>query len=267
VDRQLKSTLIVIGVIALLGMGAAADQIRERMLTDRPLAVTPSTLHSIVVRSQGLPERRFEHRLGHWRMTAPYDAAVADATVQSLIGVLRAPSHQRYPEKEFDPGAIGLANPVASIEFDGVVYPFGAQSALHQERYVRSGHEIVLVPDRYLVLLTQPAEQLVDPRPFADFAEIADIRAGGSSLPASAVVTLPGLSARRVVARSGDPPGLRIELTNGSGHRRVFALQTVGDGLSVAPLDVALTYQIDSVPPALRQALAGRDTASARDAH
>ncbi len=263
----MKSTLIVIGVIALLGLGAAADQIRERMLTDRPLAATPATLHSIVIRSQGLPERRFEHRVGHWRMTAPYDAAVTDATVQSLIGILRAPSHQRYPEKDFDPGAIGLANPIASIEFDGVVYPFGAQNTLHQERYVRSGHEIVLVPERYLVLLVQPAEQLIDPRPFADLAAIADARVGGAALPASAVVTLPGLAARRIVARSGTAPGLRVELTDGNGRSRAYAVQSVGDGLSIAPLDLALAYEIESVPPALRQALAGRDATPVQDPH
>lgn len=262
-DRQLKSTLIVIGVIALLGLGAAADQIRERMLTDRPLAATPATLHSIVIRSQGLPERRFEHRLGHWRMTAPYDAAVPDATIQSLIGVLRAPSHQRYPEKDFEPGVIGLANPVASIEFDGVIYPFGAESALHQERYVRSGHEIVLVPDRYLVLLTQPAEQLIDPRPFADLAMVAEAAIEGIALPASAVVTLQSLSARRVTARSGEPQGNRLEVSDGSGRRRSFVLRRAGDGLTVAPIDLALEYQIDSAPPALLQALANHPATAA----
>lgn len=263
-DRQLKSTLIVIGVIALLGLGAAADQIRERMLTDRPLAATPATLHSIVLRSQGLPERRFEHRLGRWRMTAPYDAAVADATVQSLVGVLRAPSHQRYPEKDFDPGAIGLASPIASIEFDGVSYPFGAQNPLHQERYVRSGHEIVLVPDRYLVLLTQPAEQLIDPRPFADLASITEAAIEGVALPASAVVTLQALSARRVTARSGEPQGHRLELSDGSGHRHSFVLRRADDGLTVAPTGLAVEYQVDSAPPALLQALATHPATAAR---
>ena len=166
--RRVRTNLLMLAIVALLGLAVFAEMRRERALERDPLTtMDPDAIRSLAVSCQGCTARRFEKVDGHWMMREPESKPADDKVVERLTYIVRAPVRYRRPASELDAAKLGLDPPAATLEVDGTVLKFGTTDAIHNDRYVEVGGTIALVPDRFSALLfaTPESESAQPPKP------------------------------------------------------------------------------------------------------
>ena len=245
-QRATRNNLILIGVIAILGAAALADQMRARLAAPKPLlAVEPRTIHEIVIECPDCPRRRLEKIGGRWQMAEPYALPADAARVDALLEIPKALVQHHYRETALEPAKVGLVPPFATVTFGPHRIEFGTTEPLRNERYAKLGAEIVLVQDRFSHLLRLAPEALLDTRPFAG-SPPAKAKLDGHALDDAAIAKLAALRARRIAP---GPPGARgrlLEVDLVDGHSVVFELVHYGDEWQLVRREPALGYALDT---------------------
>jgi len=152
--RRTRTNLFLLVMVALLGLAVFAELRREHALQRDPLTtMDPDAIRSLAVTCPSCTSRRFEKVDGHWMMREPQAQAADDKAVARLASILRAPVRYRRPASELDASKLGLDPPMATLEVDGTMLKFGTTDAIRNDRYVKVGDTIALVPERFSALL------------------------------------------------------------------------------------------------------------------
>src|SRR5262245_53817182 len=124
--RQQRNTWILVGVVALLGLGAIAEEVRERLTAPKPLlALASGIVREVVVECPLCARRRFERVRGRWEMEEPWRLPADTAQVERLLEVVAAPVRSRHPPQYYEAAKIGLAVPIATLQLGPHRLEFG----------------------------------------------------------------------------------------------------------------------------------------------
>ncbi len=245
--RETWRTWILVGVVAMLGAGALAEQARERRRAPKPMMqIERSETTSIERRcASGCVRLVLLKRQGAWELTEPWFAPADADKIEQLTAIAAAPLKQRWEREALIPADIGLEPPFASLKLGPRLIEFGDAVPGHQTRYVRVGSMLGLVQDRFSALLTGPPESFVDPRPLAGVVPVSGSHLGQ---PMSAAA-LEGW--RKLVARRIDPlpqvfPGHNLEFRTANGKPIVVMFDLRGDEVALWRRDVRALYIIDA---------------------
>ena len=247
-DRQTRNTWVLVGVVAVLGFAAVAEQMRDRMLAPKPLArINEKSLREIVLECPSCPRRRIERIQGAWTLSEPYSiAADPDVVARLRIGVAGAQVRHRYGANQLEPAKVGLAPPFATLALGTLKLAFGTTDAITQARYVRIGEEIALVNDQFSQWLLVPPESLVDPRPFAPLRQLGEIRFDGHPIPAERLPSVAALRASRVESAPSWRSGRRVVASYGGNRQVAFTLGRDGERWLLVRDAPALAYVLDA---------------------
>ena len=246
-DRQTRNTWVLVGVVAVLGFAAVAEQMRDRMLAPKPLArINEKSLREIVLECPSCPRRRIERIQGAWTLSEPYSIAADPDVVARLIGVAGAQVRHRYRANQLEPAKVGLAPPFATLALGTLKLAFGTTDAITQARYVRIGEEIALVNDQFSQWLLVPPESLVDPRPFAPLRQLGEIRFDGHPIPAERLASVAALRASRVESAPSWRSGRRVVASYGGNRQVAFTLGRDGERWLLVRDAPALAYVLDA---------------------
>jgi len=230
VDKQKRNTWILVGVVAMLGLAAVAEQIREQRTAPKPLlGASLRDVNTIALECPGCPARRFERVQGAWRMTQPFDAGADPQAIARILELPRAPVAMRFPVEHFQLEKIGLEKPMLTAVLGPYRFEFGGLDALNNLRYVRIGSTVALLADRYSGTLMAAPEALVDRRPFARLRDIAGVAQDGADWTAERVKTLPTFTAQSVVQQAPAARAAELEVRYARDHVTRFSLERDGD--------------------------------------
>ena len=244
--HETKSTWILMGVLALLGAGAIAEQAREKMLEPKPLLkLTLRDVKEISRDCTGCTSMHLAKRQGEWEVTQPFVAPADQDQVQKLIEIAASPIRRSYAAAELDPGKIGLVPPFATLILGSRTLEFGTTEPIRNDRYVRVGSTMALVQDRFSQLLTATPESFVDRRPMARARRLLSARVMGNPMDAKALENLAKLVAVRV-----EPPPSRFAAHNinveiEGGRSAVLRFEVRGEELALVRVGVPVVYIID----------------------
>lgn len=98
---------------------------------------------------------------GHWQIMQPVNIAANDFRINSLLELVSAPVHSRYPVDEMNLANIGLDRPSTTIELDELDIAFGIVNPATELRYLRLGDFIYTIEDAYFPLLNSHFGTLV----------------------------------------------------------------------------------------------------------
>lgn len=243
--RKARNTYILIGVVALLGLAAVAERVRDQLQQPTPLlgdrVVRPRV---IVLDSTEQPRRRFELLQGAWQMTAPWRVPADQPTVQRLLAVARTPVRFRSVLHDVRPLADdGLSPPMATLALDDIELEFGAMDDVRRFRHVRVGKALALLSVDPAPALIAAPETFVDPRPLAGLPTVTRVEDDGGRWTNTAMRHLAALRAEAVSAREGEPQGMALRVID---HREAawrYWLDAKHERLSreQPPLDYRLT--------------------------
>lgn len=106
----------------------------------------PARIDHVELTFRGGPKQAFTRRDGQWyadeRPTEPIDGGKLD----ELASMAAVPAFSWRPASDFDPAKLGLAPPLATLRLDDTELEFGEPAAVGEQRYVRVGDRIALVP-------------------------------------------------------------------------------------------------------------------------
>jgi hypothetical protein len=243
-NRQQRNTWILVGVVALLGMGAIAEQVRERLTAPKPLlALAPGGVREVVIECPLCTKRRFERVRGRWEMAVPYRLPADAAQVQRLLDVAAAPVRSRHPATHYQADKIGLAAPLATLTLGGLRIEFGTTDPLTAHRFVRVRDQVALIPDRVTHLLLGAPEAFVDPRPFRPLHDLARVRDADGEWTPERRAALEGLVAARVAAAPAGA-GRALEVGDSRGHTLGFSVVRGPDALWLVRRDLPIAYAL-----------------------
>ncbi|HVF34669.1 MAG TPA: DUF4340 domain-containing protein [Candidatus Saccharimonadia bacterium] len=240
--RETWRTWILVGVVAVLGAGAIAEQARERRRAPKPLLrLDLSQVHEIERTCAGCDRLVLLKRQGAWELTQPYYAPADARKVAELGAIASAPVRQRFAPGTRDPAAIGLAPPSATLKLGTRTLEFGAAVPPHQDRYVRAGEVLGLVQDRFSAMLSGPPEGFVDPRFLAGVTVVSGSMLG-QPIGADALERWREVAAVRVERLPPTFPGHTIEFGLANGKTLVVQFDFHGDELALFRRDVRALY-------------------------
>lgn len=174
--RRTRSTLLLAGVVALLGAAVGVQLAHERRAADDPLLrIDTSAVRHVEVACRGCATQRFERVEGAWWMRAPLQGRADPQAIARLLAIPASPVQTRHPHGALDPRKLGLEPPQATLRLDDALLAFGTTDALRGDRYVAVGDSIALVPDRFSAwLFAAPESALADRAGLASKAKAFD---------------------------------------------------------------------------------------------
>lgn len=244
--RETWRTWILVGVVAVLGAGAIAEQARDRRRAPKPMMqIEFSALKQIERECNGCARLVAMKRQGTWELTQPWYAPADAEKLAQLVAIPASPLRRLLDPAPADPAAIGLAPPFATLKLDAHVLELGAVVPPQQDRYLRIGGRVGIVQDRFAALLTGPPESFVDPRPLAALATV-----GGNVLGQPMTPEMHERW-RKLVAARIEPlprtfPGHTLDFTLANGKRQVFQFDLRGDELALLRQGVRVLYIVDA---------------------
>lgn len=113
------------------------------------LDLAPEQVTRVALSIGDAPALHYEKRDGHWWQTDGTPRRADDGRLAELAATAAAPVLAWRAAADFDPAKIGLTPPQAVLSLDGQTLEFGATAATGEQRYVRVGTRIALLPERY----------------------------------------------------------------------------------------------------------------------
>lgn len=244
--RETWRTWILIGVVAMLGAGALAEQARSRRLAPKPIVALDGGQVREIVRTcaAGCEKLVLLKRQGAWELNRPWVAPADAAKVAQLIAIAATPVRRAAPAG-LEPAALGLEPPYATLTLGPRTLEFGGTVAPQQDRYVRAGGVASIVQDRFGALLTGPPESFVDPKPLAGLAVTAGSVLGQPMTP-EMLARWRELAAARVDPLPQTFPGHTLEFQLANGRTQVFQFDIREDELWLFRQGVRALYVIDA---------------------
>jgi hypothetical protein len=266
-----RRTLLNLALLAAAAAVAAALWLLpgEVQQTPAPPLVPGADVAAIdeirVLRPGGV-DLRFYRRGSTWSMTQPVAAPAHRARINALLGLLADQSLARLPVAGLDLSQFGLDRPAVSVELGPHRIEFGDPHPMDEQRYVRLGDTVHLVPDSLYVQLTQNAGFFIDNRLLPSGARPTRIRYPAFSLESGAagwreqppaersteelrLVAGAWQTARalavRTPAAAGNGHGA-IAVETGAGSPIVFEIATLDPTPILVRRDLDIQYHLDA---------------------
>jgi hypothetical protein len=147
-NRAARQRLFVFVVVATL-FGLAGWQVHRDNAVIREhtlLTVSPASITHIELAFRGGSAQHYTRREGHWMLDATTPTPADDGRLGELTALAGSPVYSWRPIGDFDPAKIGLAPPLAVLHLDGQILEYGELTAVGEQRYVRIGERVALVP-------------------------------------------------------------------------------------------------------------------------
>ncbi len=96
-----------------------------------------------------------------WHITQPLFIAANNFRINSILKLVNAPVHNKYPVTKIDLSSIGLDAPATSIMLNDINIAFGITNPATKLRYLRIGEFIYTIEDVYYPLLSSNLGTLV----------------------------------------------------------------------------------------------------------
>jgi len=138
-----------VAVLVLLALAAWQWRSDASAEPGSVLDLAPEQVTHIALRIGGAPALHYARRDGQWWQTDGTPRRADDGRLAELAATAAAPVLAWRAAADFDPAKIGLAPPQAVLSLDGHTLEFGATAATGEQRYVRVGQRIALLPERY----------------------------------------------------------------------------------------------------------------------
>jgi hypothetical protein len=142
--QRLIVFVVVTALVGLAGWQVRRDdvQVREHTL----LAIEPASITHIELAFRGGSAQRYTRRDGHWSLDAATPSPADDGRLGELTALAGSPVYSWRPIGDFEPAKIGLVPPLATLHLDGQMLEYGELTAVGEQRYVRIGDRVALVP-------------------------------------------------------------------------------------------------------------------------
>lgn len=147
-NRAARQRLIVFVVVAAL-VGLTGWQVHRDNAVIRDhtlLPIAPAAITHIELAFRGGSAQRYTRRDGHWTLDAATPAPADDGRLGELTSLAGSPVYSWRPIGDFNPAKIGLAPPLATLQLDDLKLEYGELTAVGEQRYVRIGDRVALVP-------------------------------------------------------------------------------------------------------------------------
>ena len=244
--RETWRTWILIGVVAMLGAGALAEQARSRRLAPKPVVAIDASQVREIERTcgAGCDKVLLLKRQGAWELNRPWVAPADAQKVAQLIAIAATPVRRAAPAG-LEPAALGLDPPYATLRLGTRTLEFGGTVAPQQDRYVRAGDAVSIVQDRFSAILTGPPESFVDPKPLAGL-NVASGNVLGQPMTPETLARWRELTATRVDRLPPTFPGHTLDFTLANGRTQEFQFDIREDELWLFRQGVRVLYVIDA---------------------
>jgi hypothetical protein len=244
--RDTWRTWILVGVVAMLGAGALAEQARSRRLAPKPIAAIDASQVREIERNctAGCDRVLLLKRQGAWELNRPWVAPADAAKVAQLVAIAATPVRRAAPAG-LEPAALGLDPPYATLRLGARTLEFGSTVPPQQDRYVRAGEVVSIVQDRFSAILTGPPESFVDPKPLAGLS-VASGTVLGQPMTPETLARWRELAAVRIDRLPPTFPGHTLEFQLENGRTQVFQFDIREQELWLFRQGVRVLYVIDA---------------------
>lgn len=137
--------------------------------------LTPDEIHSIEIQSGDL-RLRLQRGVDGWDLESPINWPAHDTNVRRLLSILKIEANALAEAADVDLATLGLQQPKASMRFNDIPVSFGATNNIGERRYVMLDTTLYLLPDVYLVFVTQGLAGLADRRLLPRRSKIVSMR-------------------------------------------------------------------------------------------
>lgn len=146
--RRNRQRMWMLAAVALL-VGGVAWQTRHDAATS--VAASLSTQNADAVQRIALTFRggvtqRFHREGRRWLRDDGATSPIDNDRLDELANMVAVPVFSWRPVSDFEPAKIGLAPPLATLRLDDTTFDFGEPAAVGEQRYVKVGDRIALVP-------------------------------------------------------------------------------------------------------------------------
>ena len=151
--------IVVVGLGVFAWYRAAHPPVEKKtLLTD----LKADAVKSIEITRPKEPAVKLERTASGWRMTAPIAARADSFIVDALLRVLQAPVDAGFAPADGNIARYGLEPPQLVVHFDDAEISFGERHPLKDERYVKFGSAVRLVPAQYYAQAAVQPTNLID---------------------------------------------------------------------------------------------------------
>ena len=157
--NNILNLVLFLVVISLASIIYFSEEVNTEL--DRLTALDVADISSISIQHNSNTTAITKQADGHWQITRPVNIAANDFRINSVLELVSAPVHSRYPVNEINLANIGLDNPVTTIKFDELSIAFGIVNPATELRYLRLGDFIYTIEDAYYPLLSSHFGTLV----------------------------------------------------------------------------------------------------------
>ncbi|MCB5191508.1 DUF4340 domain-containing protein [Methylobacillus arboreus] len=113
----------------------------------------------------------FEKKDGYWYLAQPYAARADQVTMQRIVSIVAASSHEKFPAD--DPARFGLDNPRLKIKLNDEEFTFGIYNPVTSEQYVAYKDSVFLLSRLYSETASTQILEMLDKSPLKPGEQIA----------------------------------------------------------------------------------------------
>ena len=145
--------LTVFSALIVIALFFTPDTNIEQPLT----SLNPTAINTIFIpRKNG--DISLQKNNGQWKMLSPYQIPAHDFRIHHLFKLTQLKSNKIYKADQLDLKKFGLSPPRTRIRFNQTWFDFGKTNPITQQRYIKSGHNIILAnDDTYALINSQPS--------------------------------------------------------------------------------------------------------------
>jgi hypothetical protein len=238
---------ILLGAVAILA-AAAYFLPRQGNTPPPPLiaGISPDAIDHIHIQRAGQPDIELVRKGGHWRLTAPLQAAANGFRADALASVVAADSERSFNAAGADLGKFGLDPPRARLRLNEAHINVGGTEPITGRRYVQVGDTIHLIPDDFFHDVSAAAPEFVSLSPLPAGAEpvrftlpgfVLQRNGGGHWSPVTGTPHGDAGAADDFVARWRQAQALEVTRYTPSGPRDTVTVD-LGQGRSALVFDI-----------------------------
>jgi hypothetical protein len=148
-QRWIVNLGLLVAVIALLLLGTITDQPEDsdpKLLSD----FLPAEITRIRIDKPGKKSTSLQLEGNSWMMHEPFRVMADSGMVKRLLAIGQLPVSSIIQGADIEMGAVGLAQPLATVTFNDVAIAFGDPQPVGQLRYIGLGKRVMLVADQHV---------------------------------------------------------------------------------------------------------------------
>ncbi|MDT8282682.1 MAG: DUF4340 domain-containing protein [Gammaproteobacteria bacterium] len=157
--KNILNLLLLIAVISLATLIYFSEKDNNEL--GQLTAISTSGITAISIHHNKNTTQLIKHKDGQWLLTEPVNIEANNFRINSVLKLLNAPVHSRYPVTQINLANTGLERPATSITLDDSVIYFGIINPATELRYVRLDDTVYTIDDVYYPLLNSNFSTLV----------------------------------------------------------------------------------------------------------